>query len=127
MKRALKIVLLIVGVPLLLLLAWIAADQIPYSRAKPPRTVTNVVSCLAWLKEPKSAFRITTDDAVYYQVTGPAGRYLASGPAGYSFDARGRFIGWSADIGDFKTPPQLFGGGAKREKISLHELRQSLN
>ena len=126
MQRAIKVIGVAVGVPLLLLIGCIAADQIPRSRATPPKSVTDVVSCLAWLKQPMGAYRITSDGVVYYQVTGPAGRYLASGPAGYTFDSHGRFIGWSSDIGDFKTPPQVFTPASKREKISLDELRQSL-
>ena len=68
------------------------------------------------------AYRITVNGVAYDQVMGPAGRYLAFGPAGYTFDSHGRFIGWSSDIGDFKTPPELFTPGAKSEKIDLHEL-----
>lgn len=126
MKRVLKLIAIAVGVPLLLLIGCIAADQIPRSRATPPKSVKDVSSCLVWLKEPMGVYRITADGAVYYQITGPAGRYLPSGPAGYTFDSRGQFIGWSADIGDFKTPPQVFTGGAQREKITIEELRRSL-
>ena len=126
MKRVLKMIAVVVGVPLLLLIGCIAADQIPRSRATPPDSVTDVVSCLAWLKEPMGAYRITADGVVYFQITGPAGRYLPSGPSGYTFDSGGRFIGWSADIGDFKTPSQVFTAGAKREKITMEELRRSL-
>src|SRR2546422_5787824 len=126
MQRVIKVICVVVGVPLLLLIGCIALDQIPHSRATPPKTVTDVSSCLAWLKKPMGAYRITSDGVVYYQVTAPAGRYLASGPAGYTFDSHGQFIGWSSDIGDFKTPPQVFTPGAKREKITLDELKQSL-
>src|SRR3989442_4015654 len=126
MQGAIKVICVAVGVPLLLLVGCIAADQIPRSRATPPKTVTDVSSCLEWLQKPMGAYRITSNGAVYYQVTGPAGRYLASGPAGYSFDSHGRFIGWSADIGDLKTPQEVFAPAAKREKISLDELSQSL-
>jgi hypothetical protein len=73
-----------------------------------------------------AAYRITADGVAYYQITGPAGRCLASGPAGYTFDSHGQFIGWSSDIGDFKTPAQVFTPGSKREKITVDELRQSL-
>jgi hypothetical protein len=73
-----------------------------------------------------AAYRITSGGVVYYQVTGPAGRYLASGPAGYTFDSHGQFLGWSADIGDIKKPAQVFAPEAKREKITLDELRKGL-
>jgi hypothetical protein len=126
MKRILKVIAVAVGIPVLFLIGCIAADQIPRSRATPPASVTDVSSCLAWLKEPMGAYRINVDGAVYYLITGPAGRFLPSGPAGYTFDSGGRFIGWSSDIGDFKTPPQIFTAGAKREKITVEELRRSL-
>ena len=102
MKRVFRILAWGLGVPLLLLIGCIAADQIPLAQARPPKSVRDINSCLAWLKKPMGSYRVTTDETVYYQVTGPAGRYLASGPSAYTFDAQGRFIGWSADMGDFK-------------------------
>lgn len=126
MKRVLKILAWGLGAPLLLLIGCIAADQIPMAKARPPKGVTDINSCLAWLKKPMGSFRITVSNTVYYQITGPAGRYLASGPAAYTFDAQGRFIGWSADIGDFKRPAEVFQAGAKREKVPLGQLPKKL-
>ena len=126
MKRVCKILAWGLGVPLLLLIGCIAADQIPLAQARPPKSVTDINSCLAWLKKPMGSYRVTMDETVYYQVTGPAGRYLASGPSAYTFDAQGRFIGWSADMGDFKTPVEVFREGAKREKIPLDQLPKKL-
>ena len=126
MKRVLKILAWGLGVTLLLLIGCIAADQIPLARARPPKSVMDVASCLAWLKKPMGSYRVTANNTVYYQITGPAGRYLASGPSAYSFDAQGRFIGWSADMGDSKTPAEVFREGAKREKIPLDQLPQKL-
>ena len=125
MRRVVKVICVGVGVPLLLLIGCIAADQIPRSRATPPKSVTDVASCLAWLKQPMGAYRISVDGVVYYQITGPAGCYLPSGPAGYTFDSHGQFIGWSSDIGDFRTPPQVFAPGSKREKITFDELKRN--
>jgi hypothetical protein len=126
MPRAIKVICIAVGVPVLLLIGCIAADQIPHSRATPPKTVTDVSSCLVWLPQPMGAYRITDGDLVYYRVTGPAGRFLASGPSAYTFDSRGKFIGWTADVGDFPTPGLRLSPDAKREKISLEELRKSV-
>jgi hypothetical protein len=125
MKRVLKTAAWTVGVLLVLLIGCIAIDQIPHSRARPPQSVVDVPSCLAWLKHPMGAYKITDGDRVYYRITGPAGRYLASGPSAYTFDSRGKFIGWTADIGDFPTPGLHLSDGAKREKISLEDLRRS--
>jgi hypothetical protein len=121
MQRVIKVICVAGGVPLLLLIGCI-----PQFRATPPKSVTDVSSCLTWLKKPRGAYRITSDGVVYYQITGRAGSYLASGPAGYTFDSNGRFIGWSPDIGDVKRPPEVFTPYAKRETITLDELRQSL-
>lgn len=126
MRRAIKLVCIAVGVPLLLLIGCIAVDQIPRSRAKPPQSVTDIPSCLVWLQKPMGAYRITDGQTVYYQVTGPAGRYLASGPSAYTFDSHGKFIGWTADVGDFPTPHLPISPDAKRERISLDELREGV-
>jgi hypothetical protein len=126
MQRAIKVICVAVGVPLLLLIGCIAADQIPRSRATPPKSVTDVSSCLGWLQKPMAAYKITDVELVYYRVTGPAGRFLASGPSAYTFDSHGKFIGWTADVGDFPTPGLHLSPDAKRDKISLDELRGSL-
>jgi hypothetical protein len=124
--RFLKVICVAVGVVLLLLIGCIADNQISYSRAKPPKTVTDVSTCLAWLRNPMGAYRITDGDVIYYRVTGPAGRHVASGLSAYTFDSQGKFIGWTPDAGDFPTPGLRLSPGAKREEISLEELRKSV-
>jgi hypothetical protein len=66
MKRVLKILAWVVGVPILLLIGCIAADQIPLAQAKPPKSVTDIGSCLAWLKKPMGSYRVTVNNRVYY-------------------------------------------------------------
>jgi hypothetical protein len=124
MKRIIKTAAWTVGVLLVLLIVCIATD-VPHRSARPPQSVVDVASCLAWLKHPKGAYRITDGDTVYYRVTGPMSRGFASGPSAYTFDSRGKFIGWTADVGDFPTPGLHLSDGAKREKISLEDLRRS--
>src|SRR5450432_3295039 len=97
MKRAFKIIGVVCGILFFLAVCDIVFEKITYSRAKPPENVTDIASCLIWLKQPMSARRITTDKTVYYQIIGPAGYYAASGPSAYSFDSQGRFIGWTPD------------------------------
>ena len=126
MKRAIKTAAWTVGILLLLLIGCIVADRIPMSKARPPKTVTDIHSCLAWLSHPMGAYRITDGDVMYYRITGPAGRFLASGPSAYTFDSRGKFIGWTADVGDFPTPGLHLSESAKREKISIDELRRTV-
>jgi hypothetical protein len=122
-KRAIKLLCIAVAVSLLFLFGCVALDQIPHSRATPPKTVTDVASCLVWLKNQMGAYRVTVGKSSFYQITGPAGRYIASGPAAYSFDAQGQFIGWTQDMGDFYEPREVFSPNAKREKISTDELK----
>jgi hypothetical protein len=126
MRRAIKTAAWTVGILLLVLIGCVAADQIPMAKARPPKTVQDINSCLAWLNHPMGAYKITDGDAVYYRITGPAGRFLASGPSAYTFDSRGKFIGWTADLGEFPTPGLRLSESAKREKISLEELRRGL-
>jgi hypothetical protein len=94
------------------------------ARATPPPDVVDVASCLNWLKRPMGVYRVRSGGLVYYQVIGPAGRLIASGPAGYAFDGSGAFIGWSPDIGDVKLPSQIFTAGRKVEQISIEELQK---
>jgi hypothetical protein len=124
MRRAIKFVCIVCAIPLVVLISCVALDQIPHSRATPPKTVTDVASCLVWLKNPIDAYKITTDKAVYYQIRGPAGRYLPSGCSAYSFNERGEFIGWTQDDGDYYEPREVYAPDAKAEKISLDELKR---
>jgi len=123
MKRAIKLLCIACAIPLLFLIGCVALDQIPHSRATPPKTVTDVASCLAWLKNPIDAYKITTEKAVYYQIRGPAGCYLPSGCSAYSFDGDGKYIGWTQDDGDIHVPSEVYAPNAKNEKISLDELK----
>lgn len=116
-------VLLVIIAPLA---GWVAIDAALRARAKPPSNVINVASCLAWLNNPLGVYRITSNESVYYQIIGPAGRLVASGPAGYTFDREGKLIGWSEDVGDDKTPAQVFAKDRKLEKISISELQSDL-
>ena len=86
--------------------------------------MSSLAGFLEWQDKPMGAFRITVDDVVYYHVRGPAGRSLPSGPAGYSFDKSGKFIGWSADVGDIRKPEALWTKNARWEKITLEDLRE---
>jgi hypothetical protein len=124
MRSAMRKLVLTLGIPFVLLIGCVAEAIVISSRATPPKSVTDVESCLAWLRQPGRAWRITSGEDVYYQVWGPTGRSLPSGPSGYTFDSRGKFIDWSPDIGDIETPPEAFAPDAIREEISLEELRR---
>ena len=123
MRQALKQISIAVGLLFLLLAGSIALDQIPRSKAKHPKSIADVEAFLAWHPEPMGAFKYSSGTKVYCVITGPAGRYLPSGPAGYAFDEGGKFLTWSADIGDFKNPPEIFGDGVKRQRITIKEIK----
>jgi len=120
--KVIKYTLIVVAVLFLWLLASLIPDYVYYMpRAKPSQSVTNLQSFFEWKPEPKWAWKVTVSNSVYYQLSGPAGRSLASGPSAYAFDASGRYIGWTADSGDFFTPKIIYASGAKRERISASE------
>jgi hypothetical protein len=123
-KRAIKLLCIAVAIPLLFLFSCVTLDQIPHSRATPPKSVTNISTCLAWLKNPMGAYRVTTAKSVYYLITGPAGCCLPSGTSAYAFDSAGKFIGWTPDDGDIHTPVEVFAPDSKDEKISIDELKK---
>jgi hypothetical protein len=127
MRRIIQVACAAVGVPVFLLIGCFVADDIAFRSARPPESVTDISSCLTWLQDPMGVYRITDGDVIYYRLTGPAGRCIASGLSAYTFDSQGKFIGWTADVGDFPTPGLHLSQNAKREKISLDELRKSLD
>src|SRR5215471_9598964 len=99
MRRVLKGIIFAFGSFLLLAVACLAADRISYVRARPPKQVTDFRSCMSWLKPPIGAYKLSDGKTTHYQVTGPPGRSLPSGPAAYTFDSSGKFIGWTPDVG----------------------------
>jgi len=123
MKTIHVVLYTLAGCLVFLMVAFAIVDNIPYWRAKPPSNVKDLRSFFAWMPEPIRAFRITVESKRYYQITGPAGRYLASGPSAYTFDEQGGFIGWTPDMGDFYTPKEVFSPKAKEEEISLDEMK----
>ena len=114
-----KVVLALVGLFLLTLLP----EPYLHARAKPPAQVTNAVAFLEWKPTPMTVSRLTAGSNIYWQVTGPAGRFMASGPSAYSFDGNGKLIGWTPDMGDVFQPRELFGPDVKRERATLEEFR----
>ena len=72
------------------------------------------------------AIKVTTTNGIYYQLLGPAGRWLSSGPSAYAFDERENFVGWSVDSGDVHAPAVVYVPGAIRERISVEALRSAM-
>ena len=95
-------------------------------RATPPNRVVDLQTFFEWKPNPSGAEKVTVSNTVYYQLLGSAGRSLASGRAAYAFDANGKFIGWTKDAGDFYEPKSVYAPGAKREQISVEEVRALL-
>ena len=123
MKPNRKAVGVVFCLGILLVVAGVVADSILYRRATPPSSVTDVASCIAWLGQPMGVIRVTTSEQQqYYMLRGPSGRLVSSGAAAYTFDATGRVVGWTPDMGDVYSPPVVFAKGARREEISLEDL-----
>lgn len=127
MKSILKSLVIIVTLLIVPLIIMFEVDSKMAAQVRPPKLVQDVASCLGWLNEPKFAFKITANGAVYYQIMGEHGRTLASGPAGYAFDSNGKYIGWSVDTGDYYSPDELYVNGATRVPISIEELREKFS
>jgi hypothetical protein len=122
--KVIKYALLGVALLFLLLLASLIPDYVYYMpRAQPPPSATNLETFFEWMPDPKWADRVTVSNMVYYQFFGPAGRWKSSGPSAYTFDESGRFVGWTKDCGDFYTPQIVYSPGAKREQISVDNVR----
>jgi hypothetical protein len=122
--KVIKYALLGVTLLFLLLLASLIPDYVYYMpRARPPPSATNLEAFFEWMPGPKWADRVTVSNRVYYEFFGPAGRWKASGPSAYTFDENGLFVGWTKDCGDFFTPEIVYSPGAKREQISVDEVR----
>lgn len=76
-----------------------------YWRAYPPRSVTNFSEFQEWRPRLAASRQMTATDGGHFQVTGPAGRLLASGPSIYLFDGSESLIGWTPDSGDLRVSP----------------------
>jgi hypothetical protein len=100
-------------------------DHRAHAKATPPSNVTDIKSCLAWLKLPGRIYQITDDKSVYYQINGPSSGYATgSSPSAYSFDANGKFTGWTPDADDGSVPGVHVSPTAKKEQISLTEVQK---
>ena len=125
MKEGLKRITVLILICGGFLWRFIQYDQIPRALATPPRDMTNIVACLAWLKKPMGAQKLTDGPTTYFRILGPAGRFGSSGPAGYVFDDHGGFVGWTVDIGDSPTSNlHISSRSARWESITVDELRQ---
>ena len=67
--------------------------------------------------------RVEVNGAVYYLLTGPRTSSGASGPAAYTFDEKGNFVGWTSDMGDIFMPPVVFTLSAQRQPIDVDVVR----
>ena len=77
--------------------------DLPYAvKARPPKSVCDLNSYLAWRPQTQHVLLIKTRDTDYYLCKGDRARFLASGSAVYCFSSNHIFIGWSQDIGDFQ-------------------------
>jgi len=74
-------------------------------------------------KPNQSDTKVIVSNTVYYQLFGPSGSDLPSGPAAYTFDAKGKFIGWTKDSGDIFEPSVVYSPTAKSEDLSVEEVR----
>lgn len=99
---------------------WSDADY--ERRVVPPPGMATLEDFRRWQPERDEAVRIDSNDVIYYLVRGEKGRTLASGPAGYLFDARRNFVGWSRDLGDDHQIAMIADGHGKRTTVRLADI-----
>ena len=120
-KRTLVRLGVILGVPVVLLGGCRLVDQIPMGPARPPEHLGRLAEFLEWKQGAVKGMGTYESGGVTYTVMlGPAGRYLASGPSAYLFDKDGKFVDWTADMGDLYTVRNGFnltGGGVVRGAV----------
>jgi hypothetical protein len=111
MKKStvIKQALLGVGIVLGLFFGLVLLDRIPLSAARPPKSLKTIEDLQVW-KEGDVLGRGTfqSSGVTYTVMLGPAGRHLASGSSAYLFDQNGRFVDWTADMGDSYTVTNRF-------------------
>ena len=97
-----------------------------YLLVRPPASVVDLESFVAW--RPRTEYVLTkqTDKRTYYYCFGGFGRCFASGPACYAFDDELRFVGWSSDVGDYQgtLPADVYRGELKLEGSESAERRR---
>jgi len=98
--RLVEIMLMLLGVLGIAIVAMHVRDGAMRSAVEPPWGVRTVEDFRKWQPRRETALRAEVGGSVYYLVHGERGRMLASGPAGYLFDERGNFVGWTQDTGD---------------------------
>jgi hypothetical protein len=62
-----------------------------------------------------------TGGVTYTVMLGHPARSLASGPSAYLFDTNGKFVDWTADMGDFYTVKNHFDLTSGHVKNIIHE------
>jgi len=96
-------------VPFCLLVGCVVVDSIWMSAARPPENMQTIEDFQAWKRGAIKGKGIFESDGMTYIVFfGPEARLLASGPSAYLFDETGKFVDWSADMGDFHTVRHQF-------------------
>lgn len=109
LKRTLFRIGIILVVPFGLLVGSLLVDQIPLSAARPPKKLKTIEDFQAWKRGAiKGRGTFESSGVAYTVMLAPAGRYLASGPSAYLFDAHGQFVDWTADMGDSYTVKNRF-------------------
>jgi hypothetical protein len=114
-KRLFRVVVAI-AVPVLVFGGAVLMEM---SAARPPRDLRTIEEFQEWKAGSIVGSGTFQNSGVKYRVMlAPAGRFWPSGPAAYLFDEQGRFVDWTADMGDFSTVKngfELNGGGFVRD------------
>lgn len=97
-------------------------NHVQFAEEFPPFYIDTIGEFVDWHPNPGNVSKIEVRGVTYYSVLGNRARLLWSGPSEYLFDARGNFVGWSRDSGDYHYPEVIYSGYAKRSPSSLGQI-----
>jgi hypothetical protein len=85
-----------------LVVGCVIAESIAHRRVVPPVDVKSLDGFLRWRPSAEQFAMVNVGGREHLIAYGPTSSvlWLSSGPSAYVFDASGRLVDWSADIGD---------------------------
>lgn len=120
--RYLRRTLLVLLVITMVLFAIPTYDRFHYADRKPPPYVKTIDDFHNWQPAYTNSKKAAVSGSVFYIVQGEYSRVFASSKAEYYFDAKGVYINWNRDPGDFVTLPVIHDNSAKYSEIPIKEI-----
>jgi hypothetical protein len=92
----------------------------------PPQNIVTVADVIKWTGRPEWIMKYSSETQTYYEIARKehvtvALLRAASGPPSYTVDAKGRFVGWTPDSGEIRTPEIVWTPDMKKEDIDVDQ------